>query len=258
MSASRYLITIFITVASIAPAQERVFTNKEGNQITARIDSVAPDWITMTLIKNGRPVTYQPALLSLDDQQFVKDWLQSRGIKSPQTENSNPPALEPTPPPVAQNDEEDFDGADSFSLSKGDEERLGASLTGKRILFRAEVIPAPENPDGTIFAIGGRNCGLAVYVMDNEIHAIKRGDGPSKQVSVPLPDGAFQIKVKLNSSGLSLATGDDTETRDDAVIFTRTPSEGTCLGFDSATNVGRYPDDFNFPGEINAAMFLIK
>lgn len=67
-----------------AEAAFRVFTNKEGKTLDARIVSVEPDRKTLRIaLRDGKEVSLPIVLLSLDDQQFLKEWLGDRPISSP-------------------------------------------------------------------------------------------------------------------------------------------------------------------------------
>lgn len=60
-----------------APAAEyRQFTNKEGRSIEAMILSVAQDRRTLKIrLRDGKEIEMEALLLSLDDQQYLKEWL---------------------------------------------------------------------------------------------------------------------------------------------------------------------------------------
>lgn len=52
------------------------FANKDGQVIDARITRVTPDWKTMTIqMRDGRSFEMQVNVLTLDDQQWVKEWI---------------------------------------------------------------------------------------------------------------------------------------------------------------------------------------
>lgn len=57
----------------------RDFTNKEGRTIEARIVAISPDRTTLTIAqRDGREFELEIVLLSLDDQQHLREWLQNR------------------------------------------------------------------------------------------------------------------------------------------------------------------------------------
>ncbi len=68
------------SVASVAEEPiYRNFTNKEGKQIEARIMSVSTDRKTVKIAqRDGREFDLEIVLLSLDDQQVLREWLLTR------------------------------------------------------------------------------------------------------------------------------------------------------------------------------------
>jgi|GEM_PF-492575 len=61
----------------------RVFTDKKGQKIEAVLLAVAPDWKMMKIRrKDGKVFATEIVKLSLDDQQFVKDWIKKQPAKT--------------------------------------------------------------------------------------------------------------------------------------------------------------------------------
>lgn len=57
----------------------RQFTDKQGRSLEARVVSVAPDKKTMKiLLRDGKEVDLEILLLSLDDQQYLRDWVSTQ------------------------------------------------------------------------------------------------------------------------------------------------------------------------------------
>ncbi len=77
------------SAALVAAVEDEVdgyhtFTNKDGQAIEAKIVQVASDWKNMTIERrDGRSFVMQINVLSLDDQQIVKDWIKLNPVASP-------------------------------------------------------------------------------------------------------------------------------------------------------------------------------
>ena len=101
MNRSLFLIAVIVgSFAASGFSQQHVFTNKQGVQIVAEIVSVNPDWKKMTIRKDGSQFEIAPNVLSLDDQQHIKNWLKERGITLPnQNHSSSSSGGAPTPAP---------------------------------------------------------------------------------------------------------------------------------------------------------------
>lgn len=73
-------ILVFASFALVAeerePSEFRIFTDKKEKQIEARILSVAEDRTTMEMERQDGALFHMPiTILSLGDQQFIRDWL---------------------------------------------------------------------------------------------------------------------------------------------------------------------------------------
>lgn len=79
-----FLVWAAYLIASLAEEPiYRNFTNKEGKQIEARIVSVSTDRKTVKIAqRDGREFDLEIVLLSLDDQQVLREWLLSRPVAS--------------------------------------------------------------------------------------------------------------------------------------------------------------------------------
>lgn len=91
LAALAFLVAAFFLspVALFAAAEEEAdgyhtFTNKDGQAIEAKIVQVASDRKNMTIERrDGRSFAMQINVLSLDDQQIVKDWIKLNPVGSP-------------------------------------------------------------------------------------------------------------------------------------------------------------------------------
>ena len=78
-----FLFLALFGLTAFSSAQQHVFTDKQGRQIVAEIVRVNTDWKKMTIKKDGNPFEIEINILSLDDQQHVKNWLKNLGITKP-------------------------------------------------------------------------------------------------------------------------------------------------------------------------------
>jgi|GEM_PF-5048408 len=66
-------------IASPSPSDFRTFSDKLDRQIEAQAISISEDWSTVRIrTKEGQEFDLEATRLSLDDQQFLKDWLDPR------------------------------------------------------------------------------------------------------------------------------------------------------------------------------------
>ncbi len=64
-------------------ADYHLFTPKQGNPIEAKLLNVSSDWTKMQIQnKEGRTFEVGTNLVSLDDQQYIKDWIKNKPTKS--------------------------------------------------------------------------------------------------------------------------------------------------------------------------------
>ncbi len=70
---------VLSTAQDAGSGEFRQFTNKEGRMIEARILGISPDRKTLTIgQRDGREFELEIVLLSLDDQQFLRQWIANR------------------------------------------------------------------------------------------------------------------------------------------------------------------------------------
>ena len=80
---SRVLLILLLILSSVrAHALDRdelhLFTDKKGNQITANLLEIAEDNRTAKIRReDGMEFTPEIVLFSLDDQQYIKDWMEA-------------------------------------------------------------------------------------------------------------------------------------------------------------------------------------
>ncbi|MEM9281954.1 MAG: hypothetical protein AAGA96_09020 [Verrucomicrobiota bacterium] len=80
MRSSVWILTAFLPVSLVAndpaPSEFHAFKDKRDQQIDARILSISEDRRQLTIERrDGNVFRIAPTVLSLDDQQFIKDWL---------------------------------------------------------------------------------------------------------------------------------------------------------------------------------------
>ena len=78
------LLNFGLAASQLAQAQEyHQFTSKDGRQISAELLGISPDNRKATIRRedNGEEFQYEIVGLSLDDQQYIKNWLKTRVIE---------------------------------------------------------------------------------------------------------------------------------------------------------------------------------
>ena len=76
------LLSLYFSKALIAQDTFHTFTNKEGKEIEAQLVSITPDLKRANIkIKGRNEVPVEIVTLSLDDQQYLKNWLKKNPIK---------------------------------------------------------------------------------------------------------------------------------------------------------------------------------
>lgn len=78
------ILAFGIAASQLAQAQEyHQFTSKDGRQISAELLGISPDNRKATIRRedNGEEFQYEIVGLSLDDQQYIKNWLKTRVIE---------------------------------------------------------------------------------------------------------------------------------------------------------------------------------
>lgn len=88
----------FFTSAQISSIT--TFTNKEGSTLEAEIIDVTPDWKSMKIKTDRGEFVIKPIKLSLDDQQYIKEWLkEKKQWTEPTLSPSSTGAVATTPAP---------------------------------------------------------------------------------------------------------------------------------------------------------------
>ena len=171
-------------------------------------------------------------------------------IKEPETKNSSPTT--PSSPAPLRNELTEL--PDLFQ--KGDflSSRLAPRIEGKPIRIRAIVDIDDANPEGTIFAFGGKNKGYGIVVAQGSLQFwIRRhlGKPIHTRLSVPLsvlPQGEFRLEATNTSELATLTVDGDPVAKDRSIgLLDTRPIEGLSIGFDSevqAVGPGSTPDPF--------------
>jgi len=181
------------------PSEFRAFTDKRGQQIEARIISISDDRRHLNLVRqDGRSFELAITLLSLDDQQFLNDWLHpaESGL------SAGPVQVFGALPDDKPIDTEALDGiADIASLhaskrgwivrrSSGEvmsfEDRY-SSIADARSLYVNTVWIYGCQEDGSVSGASGNS-----YFEDLITDAVQCV-GSSKQVAVLLKDGTVKV-----------------------------------------------------------------
>jgi len=83
-----FILLVVLSIASSLRAREdpgefHRFTDKKGQQVVAKLLDVSDDWQTMRIRReDGEEFETEINVLSLDDQQYIKDWIESRPAKT--------------------------------------------------------------------------------------------------------------------------------------------------------------------------------
>ena len=76
------LLSLYFSNTLIAQDTFHIFTNKEGKEIEAQLVSITPDLKRANIkIKGRNEVPVEIITLSLDDQQYLKNWLKNNPVK---------------------------------------------------------------------------------------------------------------------------------------------------------------------------------
>ncbi len=76
-------VAVIATPSKADEGEFRIFTDKKGQKIEAILLKVAPNWEKMKIRrKDGKEFETEIVNLSLDDQQFIKDWIKSNPVKT--------------------------------------------------------------------------------------------------------------------------------------------------------------------------------
>ena len=76
------LMSLYFSATLVAQESFHTFTNKKGQEIEAQLISIAPDMkMAKIKIKGSNEVPLDILTLSLDDQQYLKNWLKTNPVK---------------------------------------------------------------------------------------------------------------------------------------------------------------------------------
>lgn len=143
-------------------------------------------------------------------------------------------------------------------------------FTGKELSFVADVKKARFKPmEGIIISYGDHKNGLAVWVKDQELYYQVNQKGKKTILNCAVPDSPdFTLKASLlTGGGMKLSVdGKETAKGKTTALMPDLPEAYVRLGHnrkpwwlrnEAATpNVGNYPEEFTFTGEINNARLI--
>lgn len=209
---------------TIIKGEPRTFTNTEGRKIEAEIVSVAEDLSEVTIKSNGKTFTIPPTTLSLEDQEYIIDWLKQSyetDKAATQTTASGEPTLE-----ALLSETEPF----VLELKAGD--RIEGPLPVANRSIKIELTKAATTSRGMIVQIGDAKLGLSLQIKkDGVLHLTHTQKDGSRFITAPLIGETFDISAKLDEKGLSLVIDKNNPyTVGKIPLLTSNPAPGLSVG----------------------------
>lgn len=251
-------IVLFAILNSASMAETRTFTNKSGKEIVAKIVSVSKDWKEVTINSNGKDFPLAPTKLSLDDQQYIKDWLKASGRTKPNQDIPSP-AVEPTL-------EDSFSETEPFTLTLKKGDRIESSIPVANRSIKIELTGVSTDSTGTIIQIGDSNLGISLEVkqvemeidnaleLRNFIYFTHSKKGSTKFMSQELLGETFDAVATLDADGLTFEQkGIDPINRGDVDLLIINPEFGLVVGGSTDGN-----EEDKFEGTITKATVTIN
>jgi len=132
--------------------------------------------------------------------------------------------------------------------------RSGQAFThaNKPFVFSFEVKPSKSNSVGVIASCGGIVNGYSIYVKEGQLRFAIRRNNRLHEIGAPVPEEDFVVLVMLEASGgMSLEINGRLQSSGDAGgLIGVVPNEGSAIGRDDLTPVGRYSPPFAYQGEV--------